>query len=86
MVGFDVPGTNEAVVHGQTGLLVPAGDTDALADALERLLADPVLYDHLVAGCHAYRQHISMERHVRDLEDIYLAALSGWRPSSARLP
>ena len=34
-------GTPEAVVDGETGMLVPPGDVRALADALDELLADP---------------------------------------------
>jgi mannosyltransferase len=37
-------GAAEVVVaDGETGLLVPAGDSDALADALERLMRDPAM-------------------------------------------
>lgn len=36
-------GIPEVVTHGETGLLVPPGDTGALADAMERLLTDPEL-------------------------------------------
>jgi glycosyltransferase involved in cell wall biosynthesis len=38
VVSTDVPGCREAVRHGETGLLVPAGDASALAAALEHLL------------------------------------------------
>jgi glycosyltransferase involved in cell wall biosynthesis len=41
VVATDVGGTSEAVVHGETGLLVPVGDPAALADALGALLANP---------------------------------------------
>jgi glycosyltransferase involved in cell wall biosynthesis len=41
VVATDVGGTAEAVADGETGLLVPAGDAAALADALGQLLADP---------------------------------------------
>jgi glycosyltransferase involved in cell wall biosynthesis len=34
-------GTPEAVVDGETGVLVPPGDVEALAGALDELLADP---------------------------------------------
>ena len=34
-------GMPEAVVHGETGMLVPPGDVEALAGALDDLLADP---------------------------------------------
>lgn len=40
-VGFDVPGVNEAIAHGESGLLVPAGDSAAMAGAVCTLLGDP---------------------------------------------
>jgi glycosyltransferase involved in cell wall biosynthesis len=40
VVGFAVDGVAETVVHGETGLLVSPGDTEALADALGSLAAD----------------------------------------------
>ncbi|MDP9440166.1 MAG: glycosyltransferase family 4 protein [Actinomycetota bacterium] len=42
-VGFAVTGTVDAVVDGETGLLVPDGDQGALAEALVRLLKDDPL-------------------------------------------
>jgi glycosyltransferase involved in cell wall biosynthesis len=41
VVGTDVSGIPEAVANGVTGLLVPAGNAAALADALQRILAAP---------------------------------------------
>src|SRR6266516_1328539 len=43
VVATDVGGVAESVVHGQTGLLVPAGNVTALAAALERLVEDEQL-------------------------------------------
>jgi glycosyltransferase involved in cell wall biosynthesis len=43
VVATDVGGVAESVVHGQTGLLVPAGEVTALAAALERLVDDEQL-------------------------------------------
>jgi colanic acid/amylovoran biosynthesis glycosyltransferase len=40
VVATPVTGIPEAVLHGQTGLLVPEGDAVALADALDRLVED----------------------------------------------
>ena len=43
IVGHDVGGVSEAVLHGRTGLLVPPGDSTALASALEQLIRDAAL-------------------------------------------
>jgi glycosyltransferase involved in cell wall biosynthesis len=43
VVATAVGGTSELVVDGETGLLVPPDDVDALADALAQVLADPGL-------------------------------------------
>jgi len=40
VVASDVPGLRDAVRDGETGLLVPYGDVDALAEALRRVLGD----------------------------------------------
>jgi len=41
IVATDVPGCREIVRNGNNGLLVPARDAPALAEALARLIADP---------------------------------------------
>jgi glycosyltransferase involved in cell wall biosynthesis len=43
IVATDVPGTNELVVNGETGILVPFGDQEALNEAALRLLIDKSL-------------------------------------------
>jgi glycosyltransferase involved in cell wall biosynthesis len=40
VVGFDVPGMNDVIVNGENGLLVPARDPKALANAVLALLND----------------------------------------------
>ncbi len=40
-IGGAAGGTPEVVADGETGLLVPFGDVDALAAAIDRLLSDP---------------------------------------------
>lgn len=43
MVGTDVPGCREVVLPGQTGLLVPVDDANAIANALAKLASSPDL-------------------------------------------
>ena len=46
-VGFNATGVVDAVKHGETGLLAPLYDSDALTEAVLQLLNDPELRDHL---------------------------------------
>lgn len=50
MIAADGPGLRDIVREGETGLLVPPRDADALARAMERLAADPALRACLGAG------------------------------------
>jgi glycosyltransferase involved in cell wall biosynthesis len=43
VVATAVTGCKDAIANGITGLLVPPGDLDALADALQQVLTDPAL-------------------------------------------
>ena len=58
-----VGGLAEVVVGGETGVLVPPGDADALAVALLRLARDPALRDRLgCAGQARVREHYTTAR------------------------
>jgi glycosyltransferase involved in cell wall biosynthesis len=41
VIATDIRGSRQVVTHGQTGLLVPLHDPVALAEAIERLVAEP---------------------------------------------
>lgn len=47
VVATDVGSVSEAVLDGETGLLVPSGDRPALVEAVRRLLDEPYLADRL---------------------------------------
>jgi len=47
IVATDIPGCRELVTDGVNGLLVPVKDANALAAALERLIADPALGERM---------------------------------------
>ena len=54
VVATNVGGNPEIIRDGQTGLLIPVDDQDALHNALHSLLADPALRARLGAGASAW--------------------------------
>lgn len=67
-VATDIPGTNEAVYHEKSGLLVPAGDDQALADAIARLFDDSALRARLVEGAEKIlNEKFSWDAHMKTL-------------------
>ena len=60
LVTADTPAARELLVDGESALLVPPGDADALAEAVRRLAGDPQLAAHLSTGGRtAYEQRAS---------------------------
>ena len=72
VVATSVGGTPEMVEDGVTGLLVPARDAKALAEAIGSLLADRVRA-HAIgqAGQRRVAARFSLEAAVRDTEALY---------------
>lgn len=65
-------GIPEVVVDGETGLLVPPGDSDALGAALRRLAGDPALRRRLgEAGKVRARERHGVDAMVRAYEALY---------------
>jgi glycosyltransferase involved in cell wall biosynthesis len=65
----------EVVVDGRTGLLVPPRDHTAMAEAIVRLLTDPVARAEMAAaGLARARAKFSAERMVEDTLDVYKRA------------
>ena len=58
LVTADTPAARELLTDGQSAVLVPPGDPEALASAVERALGDTALGDR---GLAAYRTHASEE-------------------------
>ena len=50
VVAFDIGGIREAVQNGETGLLVNPGESDALAEALIKLLNDKTMHEKMGAN------------------------------------
>lgn len=53
LVVTDVPGCRQFVRHGMEGLVVPAGDAGALADALAELAANPAMRAQMATAARA---------------------------------
>ncbi|MBI2188559.1 MAG: glycosyltransferase [Acidobacteria bacterium] len=76
-VATHVGGTPEAIVDGETGLLVPPADVPALAAAIARLLADRSLAARLgEAGRRLIENRFSVERMVTATEHLYAELLA----------
>lgn len=77
VVATAVGGTPEAVVNGETGLLVPPRDPSALAQAITRLLQAPDLRRKMgQAGREWVVQFFSVERMVAKTERLYAELLA----------
>jgi glycosyltransferase involved in cell wall biosynthesis len=73
VVATTAGGTPEAVTDGETGLLVPPADPQALAAAIRRLADDPDLRRRLgAAAARVATERFSFERYVDRLESRYL--------------
>ena len=83
VVASRVGGLPEVVVHGETGLLVPAGDSEALAEALVQVLRDPDLRRSLGDAGRRRARLFTVERHCARMTRVYARAVErGWAPSS----
>ena len=72
IVATDVPGCREIVRHGENGLLIPPRNPAALADALERLLADPQTRQHMgAAGRTLVEKEFAVEQVIADTISVF---------------
>jgi len=77
IVASGVGGILEVIDNERTGLLVPAGEPQPLADRLCRLMADPAVAARLgEAARDEVRARFSFDRMVSAFEDLYLSELT----------
>ena len=73
VVGTEIAGTSEVVIEGQTGLLVPVGDVDALSGALRRLIEDREKTEALgSAGRARAEQHYDWDKAAAAYEELLI--------------
>jgi glycosyltransferase involved in cell wall biosynthesis len=71
VVAAAADGTGEVVLDGETGLLTPPGDVEALGAAIARLLDDPALRARLVCGAQQrLAEQFSLPRAVEQVEAL----------------
>ncbi|HEY7625002.1 MAG TPA: glycosyltransferase [Candidatus Limnocylindria bacterium] len=71
VVGTKVGGLQTVIDHGESGLLVPAGDDEALADAMAEVLTDWRLRMHLAHGARDRAEKFTWSRVGDRIVDLY---------------
>lgn len=72
VIATNIPGTDEVITDGETGLLIPTRNTEALAHALDRLFTDEMLRTSLAANAAArLAQKFSWDAHIEKLLHIF---------------
>ena len=87
VVATPVSGIPEAVEDGETGLLVPAGDPAALADALARVLTDDALAERLASRARRrIEERFSLRQNVKQLIHAMRQSSAPVEPTRERVP
>lgn len=88
VVASDVGGLRDLIDDGRTGLLVPPANPEALAAAIESLVADPARAAALGAAArNEIESRYSFERMLRDFDALYQSAVRAthaWRTLTAQ--
>jgi glycosyltransferase involved in cell wall biosynthesis len=84
VVASDIGGITDIVEHNKSGLLVPSGDSAALAQALERLARDPALAQRLgAAGEQRVRSAFGWTEIMAKWDAVYRGARAQTRTDTA---
>lgn len=72
VVATDVGGAREAIVHGECGFLVPAGDDEAMAEHIKLLIMQPELARAMGAcGRRIVTEKFSSQKQLQNVESLY---------------
>jgi glycosyltransferase involved in cell wall biosynthesis len=71
VVAYDVGGLGEPVQRFEAGRVVPAGDVDALTEAVRELLDDPVALERARAGAKRARQELTWDASAQAHLELY---------------
>src|SRR5262249_34149894 len=76
VVGTRVGGLQMLIQDGESGLLVPAGDYQALAEAIAQVLTDPRLRMHLAHGARDRAEHFTWQSVGEQTDALYAKILA----------
>ena len=76
VIASAVGGLPDVVKHGVTGLLVPPGDAQALAEAIASLMDDPELKDRMGESARQWASQFTPERITSETEEVYERVLA----------
>ncbi len=80
VIASNIGGTHETMADGTTGLLVPPGDADALAEALRALATDPVRRSEMAAAARAHIENrFTLDKMIGQMTEMYHAAIEDHR-------
>lgn len=75
VIATPVGAVEDIIIHGETGLLVPPGDADVLADALQRLIADTALREKLgTAAMALHREKLELQPFAEAICEVWKQA------------
>jgi glycosyltransferase involved in cell wall biosynthesis len=80
VVASNSPGIRESVCDGETGFLVPHGDTKAMATAMSQLAQDPSLVTHLGNQARRFAETFTWERAAEETEQHLERVRTSFRP------
>ena len=76
VIASDITGSSELVVDGETGFLVPAGKTEAIAAAILRLIENPALRKQMGEKAkERIIRNFPIEKYVNDVENVFAEVL-----------
>lgn len=76
VIGTRSGGVPDAIREGETGLLVEPGDTDGLAEAMGRLLADPILWKKMGNANRRWSERLTWGRYAGEQYQAYRQVLA----------
>jgi glycosyltransferase involved in cell wall biosynthesis len=70
VIASNVPGLRDSVLDGETGILVPHGDPNAIATALDQLFRDPELRERMGESGRRWAQRHTWDRSAQQMIEV----------------